>query len=39
MFAARVEKADELEGVLKRAIEAVENGQAAVVDCKVELGC
>lgn len=39
VFAARVDKADELESVLKAAIEAVESGQAAVVDCKVELGC
>lgn len=39
VFAARVDKADQLEAVLKQAIEAVEGGQAAVVDCKVELGC
>ncbi|KAM7203348.1 Thiamine pyrophosphate enzyme, N-terminal TPP binding domain containing protein [Rhypophila sp. PSN 637] len=39
VFAARVDKADQLEAVLKQAIEAVESGQAAVVDCKVELGC
>ena len=39
LHAARVDKAADLEGVLKRAIEAVQGGQAAVLDCKVELGC
>ena len=37
LFAARVDKAADLEGVLKKAIEAVQGGQTAVVDCKVEL--
>ncbi|KAI3336302.1 thiamine pyrophosphate enzyme [Xylariaceae sp. AK1471] len=39
LFAARVEKADALEETLKKAIEAVEGGQSAVIDCKVTLGC
>ena len=39
LFAARVDKAADLEGVLKEAIEAVQSGQSAVVDCKVELNC
>ncbi|KAK3322833.1 thiamine pyrophosphate enzyme [Apodospora peruviana] len=39
LFAARVDKAADLDGVLKQAIEAVQGGQTAVVDCKVELGC
>ncbi|KAK1756567.1 Benzoylformate decarboxylase [Echria macrotheca] len=39
VFAARVDKAGELEGVLKKAIEAVQGGQTAVLDCKVALGC
>jgi hypothetical protein len=30
---------DELEGVLKKAIEYVKNGQSAVVDIKVASGC
>ncbi|KAH8161801.1 hypothetical protein CIB48_g6456 [Xylaria polymorpha] len=37
LFAARVEKADLLEETLKKAIEAVEGGQSAVIDCKVNL--
>ncbi|KAK3935193.1 thiamine pyrophosphate enzyme, N-terminal TPP binding domain-containing protein [Diplogelasinospora grovesii] len=39
LFAARVDKAADLEGVLKKAIEAVQGGQTAVLDCKVALGC
>lgn len=39
LHAARVEKAADLEKVLKEAIEAVQKGQTAVVDCKVAMGC
>ncbi|KAI1324079.1 thiamine pyrophosphate enzyme [Xylariaceae sp. FL0255] len=39
LFTARVEKADELGDALKKAIESVQNGQSAVLDCKVTLGC
>ncbi|KAL2131729.1 hypothetical protein VTI74DRAFT_4660 [Chaetomium olivicolor] len=39
LFTARVDKAADLEKVLKEAIEAVQGGQTAVVDCKVALGC
>ncbi|KAI1170074.1 thiamine pyrophosphate enzyme [Nemania sp. FL0916] len=39
LFAARVEKADVLEETLKQAIAAVEGGQTAVIDCKVNLDC
>ncbi|KAK7949488.1 thiamine pyrophosphate enzyme- N-terminal TPP binding domain-containing protein [Apiospora saccharicola] len=39
LFAAKVEKADELEGVLAQAIAAVKGGQSAVLDCKVVSGC
>lgn len=39
LFAAKVDKAAELDKVLKEAIEAVQGGQSAVVDCKVTLGC
>ncbi|KAK8041710.1 hypothetical protein PG993_006233 [Apiospora rasikravindrae] len=39
LFAARVEKTEELEGVLREAIEAVQGGTGAVVDCKVLSGC
>ncbi len=39
LFAARVDQAAELEAVLRRAIEAVQGGQSAVVDCKTTLGC
>ena len=38
LFAARVEKAEDLEGVLQQAIEAVQDGQPAVLDCKINLG-
>ncbi|KAH7329535.1 thiamine pyrophosphate enzyme, N-terminal TPP binding domain-containing protein [Stachybotrys elegans] len=39
VFAARVDQATELEGVLKEAIAAVQGGQSAVVDCKVSTTC
>ncbi|KAK0717561.1 thiamine pyrophosphate enzyme [Lasiosphaeria miniovina] len=39
LFAEKVEKAADLDDVLGRAIEAVQGGQTAVVDCKVALGC
>ncbi|KAJ8120642.1 hypothetical protein ONZ43_g2699 [Nemania bipapillata] len=39
LFAAKVEKVDALEETLKKAIEAVEGGQSAVIDCKVNLDC
>lgn len=39
LFAAQVDKAAELEEVLKNAIAAVQGGQTAVVDCMVALGC
>ncbi|KAK4234222.1 thiamine pyrophosphate enzyme, N-terminal TPP binding domain-containing protein [Achaetomium macrosporum] len=39
LFAARVDKAADLEKVLKEAIEAVQGGQTAVLDCKVAMGC
>jgi len=39
IFAGRVDKAAELEGMLKKAIEAVQGGQTAVLDCKVAMGC
>jgi thiamine pyrophosphate-dependent acetolactate synthase large subunit-like protein len=39
LFAARVDKAADLDKVLRDAIAAVESGQPAVVDCKVAMGC
>ncbi|ORY59271.1 thiamine pyrophosphate enzyme, N-terminal TPP binding domain-containing protein [Pseudomassariella vexata] len=39
LFAAKVEKAEELGKVLKEAVEAVKGGQSAVLDCKVTMGC
>lgn len=39
IHAARVDKASELEGVLKEAIAKVQAGQTAVVDCKVVSNC
>lgn len=39
LFATRVDKAADLDGVLTQAIRAVQNGQTAVVDCKVAMGC
>jgi len=38
LFTEKVAKADELEDVLKRAIESVKNGTTAVVDAVVALG-
>ncbi|KDN64888.1 putative thiamine pyrophosphate enzyme [Colletotrichum sublineola] len=38
LFAARVDKLEELEGVLKKAIETVQGGQPAVLDIKVAMG-
>lgn len=38
LFAARVDKVDNLERTIKDAIKAVESGQSAVLDCKVNLG-
>jgi len=38
LFTEKVAKADELEGVLKRAIASVMNGTTAVVDAVVVLG-
>lgn len=39
LYAAKVDKAADLENALTRAIEAVQGGQTAVLDCKVALGC
>ncbi len=39
LHAARVDKMADLDAVLRAAIEAVQNGSPAVVDCKVALGC
>lgn len=39
VFAARVDKVADLESTLKQAIESVQGGQSAVVDCKVLSGC
>ncbi|KAK4225647.1 putative Benzoylformate decarboxylase [Podospora fimiseda] len=39
LFAERVERTEDLDDVLKRAIEAVQGGQTAVLDCKVVNGC
>lgn len=39
LFAARVDRLENLEGVLAEAIATVEGGQSAVVDCKVLSGC
>ncbi|KAK5659544.1 hypothetical protein OQA88_746 [Cercophora sp. LCS_1] len=39
LYAARVDKAAELEEALRKAIEAVQGGQTAVLDCKVASGC
>ncbi|OTB13761.1 hypothetical protein K445DRAFT_76219 [Daldinia sp. EC12] len=38
LFAARVDKVADLERTIKDAIKAVEGGQSAVLDCKVNLG-
>lgn len=39
LFAAKVDKAEDLERTIKEAIKAVEGGQSAVLDCKVTLNC
>ena len=39
LFTAKVDKAADLEAVLKEAMAAVQGGQSAVLDCGVELGC
>lgn len=39
LHAARVDSAQDLDAVLKEAIESVKNGQPAVVDAKVLKGC
>ncbi len=39
LFTAKVGKAAELEGVLRKASEVVQGGQSAVLDVKVALGC
>lgn len=39
LFAQRVSKASELDGVLQEAIAAVKGGQSAVLDCAVVNGC
>jgi hypothetical protein len=39
LHAAKVDRAEDLEKVLKEAIAAVQGGQTAVVDCKVTLNC
>ncbi|KAI1496891.1 thiamine pyrophosphate enzyme, N-terminal TPP binding domain-containing protein [Biscogniauxia marginata] len=39
LFAARVDKVDSLEDTIKQAIQAVQGGQSAVLDCRVNLGC
>jgi len=38
LYTAKVDKAADLEEVLRKAIEAVQGGQTAVLDCKVALG-
>lgn len=39
LFAAKVDKAADLDDVLKKAIETVQGGQSAVLDIKVNSGC
>ncbi|KAI2465303.1 thiamine pyrophosphate enzyme, N-terminal TPP binding domain-containing protein [Annulohypoxylon bovei var. microspora] len=39
LFAAKVDKVEDLERTIKEAVKAVEGGQSAVLDCKVTLGC
>ncbi|KAK6069930.1 thiamine pyrophosphate enzyme [Seiridium cupressi] len=39
LFAAKIDKASELDGILQKAIETVQGGQSAVLDVKVNLGC
>ena len=38
LFTAKVDKAVDVEGVLKEAMAAVQRGQSAVLDCTVALG-
>ena len=38
LFAARVDQAGQLEDTVRQAIRAVQDGQSAVLDCKVSLG-
>lgn len=39
LHAAKVDNVEELDGVLKEAIESVQGGQSAVLDCKVLKDC
>jgi len=39
LFTGKVERADELEDLLKQAISEVQAGRSAVLDCKVVNGC
>ncbi len=39
LFAAKVDKVADLEGILKDAIKAVQGEQTAVLDCKVAPWC
>jgi thiamine pyrophosphate-dependent acetolactate synthase large subunit-like protein len=39
LHTAKVDKAADLEEVLKKAIEEVQNGTPAVLDCKVAMNC
>jgi hypothetical protein len=39
LFAAAVKRADELEGVIKKAVESVESGISAVVGARIVIGC
>ncbi|KAL7627200.1 hypothetical protein AAE478_003976 [Parahypoxylon ruwenzoriense] len=39
LFAARVDKAQDLEKTIRDAVQAVQGGQSAVLDVKVTLGC
>ncbi|KAK3331660.1 thiamine pyrophosphate enzyme [Cercophora scortea] len=39
VFIAKVDKAADLDEVLRRGIEAVQSGQSAVLDCKVAMNC
>ncbi|KAI1844526.1 hypothetical protein JX265_009980 [Neoarthrinium moseri] len=38
LFTAKVEKASDLDSILRQAIDSVKGGQSAVLDCKVNLG-
>lgn len=39
LFAAKISRAEEVESVLKKAVEAVMGGTSAVLDCEVVSGC